>query len=61
MTIESLFVILVLVAVFLYVVDAILPVDAKTKKIINVVVLVLVFLYLLKAFGVIGGSPIRLR
>ncbi len=63
MTILSLLIVLVLVGVGLYLVNTVIPMDAKIKTILNVVVVILVMLWLLDGFGVLGGlnHPIRFR
>ncbi len=56
MSLVSLLVSLVIIGVALYVVNAIIPMDAKIKKILNVVVVVVVCLWLLDVF--VGIGPI---
>jgi hypothetical protein len=50
---------LILVGVGLYLVNALIPMDARIKTVINVVVLVLVLFFVLSSFGVIptGSFP----
>lgn len=55
----QLIVALIVVGVLLYLVNNLIPMDAKIKQIINIVVLIAVVLWLLSVFGVLGG-PIRL-
>ncbi len=59
----QLLVLLVLVGVALYVVNTMVPMDAKIKTLLNIVVVLAVVLWLLQAFGLLsgmGGVP-RLR
>jgi hypothetical protein len=53
----SVIVALVIVGLLLWVVNTMIPMDAKIKQILNVVVVIAVILYLLKAFGVLGNLP----
>ena len=55
MTIIGLLVVLVLIGIGLYVLNAVVPMDAKIKMIINAVVVILVLLWLLEAFGLFTG------
>lgn len=57
MSIISLLVVLVLVGMGLYVVNTVIPMDAKVKQILNVVVVVLLVLWLLEVFGLFPGGP----
>lgn len=59
----QLLVVLILVGVGLYLINNLIPMDAKIKTIINVVVVVLVCLWLVQVFGLVNlGGPIpRLR
>ncbi|KRT74967.1 MAG: hypothetical protein XU12_C0001G0158 [Deltaproteobacteria bacterium CSP1-8] len=53
-------IVLVVVGVLLWLVNTYLPMDAKTKKILNIVVVIAVVLWLLRAFGILGSlSEIR--
>jgi len=53
-------IVLVVVGVLLWLVNTYLPMDAKTKKILNIVVVISVVLWLLRAFGILGSlSGIR--
>jgi hypothetical protein len=47
---------LIVVGVLLWLVNNYIPMDAKIKKILNVVVVICVVLWLLSAFGVLGHS-----
>lgn len=51
MSILTLLVVLILIGVGLYLVNALIPMDAKIKTIINIVVILLVVLWLLQVFG----------
>lgn len=48
---------LIVVGVLLWVVNSLIPMDAKIKQILNVVVVIAVVLWLLKAFGVLSHLP----
>ena len=56
MTLISLVVTLIVVGVLLWLINAYIPMDAKIKKILNIVVVVVVILWVLSAFGVLGHS-----
>jgi hypothetical protein len=61
MQLIHLVIVLIVVGVLLWLVNSYIPMDAKIKKILNVVVIVIVILWLLSAFGVIGSlSSIRI-
>ena len=47
--------VLVGVGVLLWLVNTYLPMDAKIKKILNIVVVIVVVLWLLRAFGILGS------
>lgn len=55
MSILSLIVVLVVVGVILWLVNAYIPMDQKIKTILNVVVVIVVILWLLSAFGILSG------
>jgi low temperature requirement protein LtrA len=59
MTLLSLVVTLIVVGLLLYVVEALLPIDATIKRIIHIVVIVVVLLWLLSIF--VPGLDIPLR
>ena len=48
-------IVLVVVGILLWLVNAYIPMDAKIKKILNVVVVIGVVLWLLQAFGLLGS------
>jgi len=53
---------LVVVGVLLWLLNNYVPMDAKIKKIINVVVVIVVVIWLLQAFGILGPlQNIRIR
>jgi hypothetical protein len=54
MSLISLVLTLIVVGVLLYVVNNYLPMDAKIKKVLNIVVVICVVVWLLTAFGVLG-------
>jgi hypothetical protein len=56
MPIIQLLVVLVVIGVVLYLVNTLIPMDARIKTIINVVVILCVCLWLLQVFGIFGGS-----
>ena len=60
MTLIGLLVVLVIVGVALYVLNAVVPMDGKIKLVINAIVLVAVMLWVLEAFGLIGGTGLHL-
>ncbi len=55
MDLLSLVVVLIIIGVLLYLVNAFIPMDGKIKQIINVVVIIAVVLWILSLF--IGGLP----
>jgi len=60
MSLISLIVALVVIGVILWLVNTYIPMDAKIKKILNIIVLIVVVLWLLSVFGLIGNiSTIR--
>jgi hypothetical protein len=48
----ELVIMLILVGVGLYLINTLIPMDAKIKQILNVVVVIVVILWLLRSFGV---------
>lgn len=56
MSLISLVVTLIVVGVLLWLVNTYIPMDAKIKKILNVVVVICVIVWLLYAFGILGRS-----
>ena len=60
MSMISLVLTLIVVGVLLWLVNAFIPMDAKIKKILNVVVVICVVVWVLYAFGILGrGGDIR--
>lgn len=57
MSIVSLLILLIVVGVGLYLVNTVIPMDAKIKTILNVVVVVLVALYVIDALGLFEALP----
>lgn len=55
MSLISLIVVLIVVGVLLWVINAYVPMDAKIKNILNIVVVIAVVLWLLQVFGVLGS------
>jgi hypothetical protein len=55
MSLISLLVVLIVLGVVLYLVNKHIPMDAKIKKILNIVVIIVVALWLLSVFGVIDS------
>lgn len=55
MSLVSLVVVLIVVGVLLYLVNAFIPMDGKIKQIINIVVVIAVVLWLLQLFGLLGS------
>ena len=55
MPLINLVVVLIVVGVLLWLVNAYIPMDGKIKKILNIVVLIVVVLWLLQAFGILGS------
>ena len=55
MSLIGLIIVLVVVGVILYLVNAYIPMDAKIKNILNIVVVIAVVLWLLSVFGVLNG------
>jgi 1-acyl-sn-glycerol-3-phosphate acyltransferase len=61
MSLITIIIVLVIVGVILWLVNAYIPMDRKIKTILNVVVVILVILWLLRAFGLLSGlGDIRL-
>jgi len=60
MSLVTLVITLIVVGVLLWLVNTYIPMDAKIKKILNIVVVIVVVLWLLRAFGVLDSlSGIR--
>jgi hypothetical protein len=54
MPLINLIVILIVIGVLLWLVNAYIPMDPVIKKIINIVVIIVVCLWLLNVFGILG-------
>jgi len=54
MDLVTLVITLIVVGVLLWLVNTYIPMDAKIKKILNIVVVIVVVLWLLNVFGVLG-------
>jgi len=62
MSLISLVAVLAVVGLILWLINTYIPMDAKIKKILNVVVLIVVIVWLLQAFGILGSvGEIRIR
>jgi len=58
----QLLVVLIVVGVILWLVNAYIPMAAPIKGILNVVVIIAVVIFVLNAFGILGSGPIlRIR
>ena len=55
MSLITVIIVLVIVGVILWLVNAYIPMDRKIKMILNIVVVILVILWLLRAFGLLSG------
>jgi hypothetical protein len=55
MSLISLVIVLIVVGVLLWLVNAYIPMDRKIKNILNIVVLIVIVLWLLQVFGVLGS------
>ncbi|MDZ4865850.1 MAG: Thivi_2564 family membrane protein [Alphaproteobacteria bacterium] len=58
MPLIQLVVVLIVVGVLLWAVNAFIPMDGKIKQILNVVVVIAVVLWLLRVFGILSGLGI---
>lgn len=61
MNLISLLIGLILLGVLLYVVETLIPMDVRIKRVIEIVAILGVCIYLLQGFGVIGGDAVRLH
>lgn len=52
---------LVIAGVFLYIVETLIPMDGRIKKVIELIVLIAVLYYLLQTFGLMHGPGIYIR
>lgn len=61
MPLMTVIIVLIVVGVLLWLVNAYIPMDSKIKSILNIVVVIAVVLWLLQAFGILGSlSDIRI-
>jgi len=61
MPLMTVIIVLIVVGVLLWLVNAYIPMDSKIKNILNIVVVIAVVLWLLQAFGILGSlSDIRI-
>jgi hypothetical protein len=58
MSLLAIIVYLVIVGVVLYVLNAVVPMDARVKLIVNAVIIIAVCLWVLNAFGLLGGGEL---
>lgn len=61
MSLITLIIVLVIVGVLLYVINTLIPMDARIKMILNIVVALFVLIWLLQALGVLGGLGTDIR
>lgn len=54
MPLLNVFIVLIVVGVILWLVNSYIPMDSKTKSILNVVAVILVLIWLLRVFGILG-------
>lgn len=60
MPLTTVLIVLVAVGVVLWLINTYIPMDAKIKKILNIVVVIVLVLWLLRAFGILDSlSGIR--
>lgn len=55
MSLLGIILVLVLIGVALYLINAFIPMDGKIKNILNIVVVIVVVLWLLKVFGLLDA------
>jgi hypothetical protein len=55
MPLLTIVIVLIVVGVLLWLINAYIPMDRKIKNILNIVVVIGVVIWLLKAFGVLGS------
>ena len=54
MSLLTIIIVLVVVGVVLWLINAYIPMDAMVKRILNIVIIIFLVIWLLKAFGVWG-------
>jgi len=60
MSIITVIIVLIVVGVVLWLINAYIPMDHKIKTILNIVIVIVVILWLLHAFGVYDSINLRL-
>ncbi|MFA4863424.1 MAG: Thivi_2564 family membrane protein [Bacteroidales bacterium] len=60
MSLITVLIVLIIVGVVLWLINAYIPMDHKIKTILNIVVVIVVILWLLRAFGVYESLNLRL-
>ncbi|MES2332656.1 MAG: Thivi_2564 family membrane protein [Bacteroidota bacterium] len=55
MPILTIFIVIIVVGVLLWLVNTYIPMDRKIKNILNAVVVIILVIWLLKVFGVLGS------
>ena len=55
MPLINVLIVLIVVGVLLWLINAYIPMDSKIKSILNVVVVIVVIIWLLQAFGLMGS------
>jgi hypothetical protein len=55
MSLLTIVIVLIVVGVLLWLINAYIPMDRKIKNILNIVVVIAVVIWLLKAFGLLGS------
>ena len=56
MSLLTVVIVLIVVGVLLWLINAYIPMDSKIKNILNIVVVIGVVIWLLRAFGVLGAA-----
>lgn len=56
MSLLTIVIVLIIVGVLLWLINAYIPMDRKIKNILNIVVVIGVIIWLLRAFGVLGAA-----
>ncbi len=61
MNLISLVVVLAIFGVVLYVVETLIPMDIRIKRLIEIIVVLCMIIYILQQLGITGGPAIKLR
>lgn len=62
MTLISLIIVLVVLGILMYLINAFVPMDANIKKVLNIAVVVVLILWLIQSLGLLGPiGSIRIR